>query len=132
MVADGSLFAFDGDTYWIDAGSPATYLRANLDLVTGVRSPKEPGLHPDAEVDGAVTTSVVGAQATVGDGAIVAGSVVLSGAVVGPGALVKDAIIGPGARVGDGAVVDDGAVLGDGVEVPTGDEVHGMRIPEES
>ena len=32
MVADGSLFAFDGDTYWLDAGTPATYLAANLDL----------------------------------------------------------------------------------------------------
>jgi mannose-1-phosphate guanylyltransferase len=132
MVADGTLFALDGHTYWIDAGTPAAYLRANLDLVTGVRGPGEPGVHPDAEVDGAVATSVIGAKAKVGDGAIVSGSIVLPGAVVGAGALVKGAIIGSGARIGDGAVVDDGAVLGDGVEVPAGAEVHGQRIPEES
>ncbi len=53
MVADGSLYALDGDTYWLDAGTPATYLAANLDLITGRRG-AEAGVHPDAEVDGAV------------------------------------------------------------------------------
>jgi len=131
MVADGSLYALDGDTYWLDAGTPATYLAANLDLITGRRGAEE-GVHPDAEVDGAVAGAVVGRGAQVGEGAIVSGSVLLPGAVVGAGALVKDAIIGARARVGDGAVVDGGAVLGDDVEVGPGREVHGTRIPEES
>ena len=61
MVADGSLFAFDGDTYWLDAGTPATYLAANLDLINGRRGAAEPGVHPDAEVDGAVAGAVIGA-----------------------------------------------------------------------
>ena len=54
MVADGTLFALDGDAYWIDAGTPATYLAANLDLINGRRGRVEAGVHPDAEVDGAV------------------------------------------------------------------------------
>jgi len=132
MVEDGSLYALDGDTYWIDAGTPRTYLAANLDLITGARGSAEAGVHPDAEVDGAVAQAVVGAGARVGEGAIVTGSVVLPGAVIGPGSLVRDAIIGARARVGDGAVVDDGAVLGDDVQIAAGDEVHGVRIPEES
>ena len=131
MVADGSLYAFDGDTYWIDAGTPPTYLAANLDLINGRRG-TEPGVHADAEVDGAVVDAVVGAGARVGEGAIVSGAVVLPGAVIGAGALVQGAIIGAGAQVGDGAVVDDGAVLGDEVVVGAGDEVHGVRIPEDS
>jgi mannose-1-phosphate guanylyltransferase len=131
MVADGSLFALDGDTYWLDAGTPATYLAANLDLITGRRG-AEAGVHPDAEVDGAVAGAVVGRGAQVGKGAIVSGSVLLPGAVVSAGALVQDAIIGARARVGDGAVVDRGAVLGDDVVVGPGDEVHGLRIPEDS
>jgi mannose-1-phosphate guanylyltransferase len=132
MVADRSLYAVDGDTYWVDAGTPATYLAANLDLIRGVRGPAEAGVHPDAEVDGAVAGAVVGPGAQVGAGAIVSGAVVLSGAVIGTGALVRDAIIGARARVGDGAVVDGGAVLGDDVVVAPGDEVRGVRIPEES
>ena len=131
MVDDGSLYAFDGDTYWIDAGTPPSYLAANLDLVDGRRGAAEQGVHPDAEVDGAVARAVIGRGARVADGAIVSGSVVLDGAVIGVGALVQDAIIGARAQVGDGAVVDEGAVLGDDVVVDAGDEVHGARIPEE-
>jgi mannose-1-phosphate guanylyltransferase len=132
MVEAGSLFAFDGDTYWIDAGTPATYLAANLDLINGRRGVAEQGVHPDAEVDGAVAGSVVGCGARIGDGAIVSGSVVLEGAVIGAGALVQDAIIGARAQVGAGAVVDAGAVLGDDVVVGDADEVHGARIPGEA
>ena len=130
MVADGSLFAFDGDTYWLDAGTPATYLAANLDLINGRRGAAEPGVHPDAEVDGAVAGAVIGAGVQVRDGAIVSGSVVLPGAVIGAGALVQDAIIGARARVGDGAVVAAGAVLGDDVVVEPGHEVRSVRVPE--
>jgi mannose-1-phosphate guanylyltransferase len=130
MVADGSLYAVDGDTYWIDAGTPRTYLAANLDLVEGRRGAPEQGVHPDAQVDGAVVGAVVGSAAQVGEGAIVSRSVVMEGAVVGAGALVQDAIIGARARVGAGAVVDEGAVVGDDVVLADGDELHGERIPE--
>ena len=37
LVAAGTLFAVASDGYWIDAGTPATYLRANLDLIDGTR-----------------------------------------------------------------------------------------------
>ncbi len=131
MVADGTLYALDGDTYWVDAGTPSSYLAANLDLVEGRRGAAEAGVHPDAEVDGAVVGAVVGAGAAVGTGAIVSSSVVLPGAVIGPGALVQGAIIGARARVGDGAVVEGGTVLGDDVEVAAGTQVQGARIPEE-
>ncbi|MFL6205834.1 MAG: sugar phosphate nucleotidyltransferase [Acidimicrobiales bacterium] len=130
MVADGSLHALDGDAYWIDAGTPPTYLAANLDLVDGRRGAPEAGVHPDAQVDGAVVAAVVGRAAQVGEGAIVSRSVVMDGAVIGAGALVRDAIIGARARVGAGAVVDDGAVVGDDVVLEDGDELHGERIPE--
>jgi mannose-1-phosphate guanylyltransferase len=131
MVADRTLFAVDGRTYWIDAGTPETYLAANLDLLNGVRGRVEPGVHPDARVDGAAVGSAVGPGAHIAAAAVVSGSVVLAGAVVGAGALVRDAIIGPRARVGAGAVVDGGAVLGADVVVPDGVQLTGVRIPEE-
>jgi mannose-1-phosphate guanylyltransferase len=132
MVADGSLYAVDGDTYWIDAGVPTTYLAANLDLINGHRLPMEPGVHPDAEVDGAVVEAVVGAGARIGDGALVSTSVVFPGAVVAEGATVRDAIIGARASIGAGAVLEGGTVVGDDEVVPAGAELAGVRIPEES
>lgn len=132
MVDDGSLHAMDGETYWIDAGTPATYLAANLDLVNGRRQPVEAGVHADARVDGAVVGSVVGAGVQIAEAAIVSGSVLLPGAMIGAGALVQDAIIGEGASIGDGAVVDHGTVVGDEILVPAGAHLTAVRIPEES
>jgi mannose-1-phosphate guanylyltransferase len=131
MVAAGTLFALDGDAYWIDAGTPATFLAANLDLLNGRRSRVEDGVHPDAEIDGAVVESVVGQRARIREGAIVSGSVVFADADIGPGALVRDAIIGARAQVGSGAVLDGGTVVGDDVVVPAGAQLSGVRIPEE-
>jgi mannose-1-phosphate guanylyltransferase len=131
MVADGSLFAIDGCTYWIDAGTPSTYLTANLDLLDGRRGTPERGVHPSAEVDGSVVDAVVGPGASVAEGAVVSGSVVFAGARIGAGALVEGAVIGARVEVGAGAVVDEGAIIGDDVVLPSGGAVHGGRVPEE-
>jgi mannose-1-phosphate guanylyltransferase len=132
MVADGSLFAVDGDTYWIDAGTPTTYLTANLDLLSGRRGAPEEGVHPDAEVRGRVERAWVGAHATVAVEAVVERSVLLPRTTIARGAVVRDAIIGRSAHVSVGAVVDAGSVVGDDVEVPAGARLSGVRIPEES
>ncbi len=131
MVDDGALYAFDGDTYWIDAGTPPTYLTANLDLVDGRRGVAERGVHPDADVAGTVERSVVSSGTTIERGASVSGAVLLPGAVVGRGAIVRDAIIGPRAVVEDGAVVDGGSVIGDDVVVAAGSRLSGVRAPRE-
>lgn len=130
MVADGVLYAFDGDTYWIDAGTSATYLAANLDLLDGQRGAPEAGIHPSASVAGEVDRSVIGPGAVVEAGAVVAGSVVLPGGVVRRGAVVRDAVIGPRAVVEVGAVVRDGSVIGDGVVVAAGAHLVAARVPE--
>jgi mannose-1-phosphate guanylyltransferase len=133
MVADRTLYAVDGDTYWIDAGTPATYLQANLDLLAGRWGAPEPevGVHPSAIVLGTVAEAVVGAGAHVAVGARVEGSVVLPHAVVERDATVRGAIIGARAVVGAGASVGPGTVVGDDQQVPPGATVSGVRIPEE-
>lgn len=129
MVADGSLYALDGDTYWIDAGIPSTYLQANLDLIDGHRGVAEPSCDPSATVEGQVTRSVLGAGVVVEAGAAVVGSVLLPGAVVRAGATVTDSVLGAGATVSTGALVADGSVVGDDTIVPVDHQLRGERLP---
>ena len=79
------------DDYWIDAGRPELYLRANLDLVDGVRRFERVRRRstPGAEVDASalVRNSIVGAAARIARDARIIDSVVLPGAVVGRGVL---------------------------------------------
>lgn len=130
MVADGALYAFDGDAYWIDAGTPASYLQANLDLLARRPDAAAEAVDPSARVHGTVTGSWVGAGAVVAAGATVERSVLLPGAAVAEGAVVDGSIVGPGASVGAGARVGGGAVLGDGVEVEAGAVVDGVPVPD--
>lgn len=139
LASEGALHGFPSDAYWRDIGTPASYLAANHDVLSGAlvtESPLPgPYLGPGAAVDPAAAVdelSSVGAGATVGPQASVRGSVVGAGARVGEGAALRDAIvgegveIGPGARLGPGAVVGDraviaaGATVGADAPVPTG------------
>lgn len=157
MVQDGSLFGMPSDAYWVDAGTPATYLRAQLDLVSGHRggppaphaSEDEPGVWTigGPVVDGAVMPpsligdavfvakeshvegSVVSAGARV-EGAKVVGSVLLPGAVARAGAMIEDSIVGPGAVVREGAQVTGLSVIGEGVEVQGDARLFAVRVPD--
>lgn len=130
MVADRALFATDGAAYWIDAGTHASYLAANLDLISGRRGSPEPAVHPGASVEGLLEGAVVGERCHVDRGARVARSVLLPGATVAAGAVVADSVVGPGASVGTDAIVEDGSVLGDHVVVPAGSRVTSEKRPE--
>jgi mannose-1-phosphate guanylyltransferase len=132
MVADGSLYALDGDTYWIDAGTPGEYIQCQLDLVDGVRGTPVPGVDDLAAVDGDATVkrSVVGPGATVAAGARVAGAVVLPGAHVGSDAVVVGSVVGEGAVVGAAAHVVGCSVVGDRQVVVPGERLDGVRRPE--
>lgn len=82
---------------WVDIGTPAEYLRANLDVLSGaVRPPVDPWqrgargpagswIGPGAAVEGAVSQSVVGDGAVVPAGASLTRCVVWDGVTVPPG-----------------------------------------------
>ncbi|MFZ9706975.1 MAG: sugar phosphate nucleotidyltransferase [Ilumatobacteraceae bacterium] len=107
LVRRGALFAHPTDDYWLDAGRPDTYRRANLDLVGGRRSDRDVAVHASARVASTaqVSDSVVGAAARIGDGAVVTSSVIFPGAVIGANARVTGcSVMG---SVADGVVVND-------------------------
>ena len=107
MVRRGALYAYPTDDYWLDAGRPETYRRANLELVGGRRRDREVAVHASAHVASSaqVADSVVGAGARIGEGAVVSSSVIFPGAVIGANARVTGcSVMG---SVGEAAVVTD-------------------------
>jgi len=131
MVADGTLYALHSDEYWVDSGTPATYLQVQLDLVNGVRG-REAAVSPSATVATGATIidSVVMQDVQVAADASIEGSAILPGARIGAGAQIRGSIVGPGAVIGDGAVLDGLTVIGDGVTIEAGSTLHGARVPE--
>jgi len=132
VAARRGLFGHPSDAYWLDIGTPAAYLRANLDVLAGrVRTESPVGLRylgPGAIVaDGADVGEgcAVGAECRIETGAIVRESVLGIGVEVGAGARVDGAILGDGVRVGADAVVSSGAVAGDGAVIDAGTTVDG-------
>jgi mannose-1-phosphate guanylyltransferase len=133
MVDDRVLFAMDGDTYWIDTGTPAEYIQAHLDLIDGHRGRPVPGVHAEAKVDPAahVVRSALGPGAVVEAGGRVTDSVLLAGARVGAGAIVDRSVLGEDAEVAPGAQVTDYCVIGDGGVVERDARLDGARVEGE-
>ena len=139
LLRDGALvLGYTEPGYWLDVGTPATFVRGACDLVLG-RLPSSvlPGptgeslVLPGARIaDGAVLSrgTTVGAGAVVGAGARVDGSVLLDGAFIGDGAVVRDSVVGAGAFIGartvlDGVTVGDRAYIGEDNELLAGARV---------
>lgn len=129
VAADDSLYALRSEDYWIDAGTPASYLQANIDLISGRRAITLGALSPRATISPGATVvgSVVMERATVEAGARLEGSAVLPGARIGAGAVVAESVVGYDAVVGPGARVSGFTLLGDGVTVAAGESLQGAR-----
>jgi mannose-1-phosphate guanylyltransferase len=156
VVGDGCLFAWASDAYWIDVGTPATYLRAQLDLLDGVRgvapapdavdrggsmwtlgAPLVDGdvIGPSLIGDAAyvahgshVERSVIGAGARVEGDAVVRNSVLLPGALVRGAAVVEHSVVGERAIVGVGTRLSDLTVVGGGTSVDAGQQLAAARL----
>lgn len=127
--------------YWIDIGTPASYMQAHRDLMAGrcaagpFRETAAGSVYRGARCrvaaaaelagpcflgEGCVVEegarigaeSVIGAGCTIGPRAVVERSIVWENTVVEADAVVRDAILGVGCHVAAGAKIGAGAVLG--------------------
>jgi mannose-1-phosphate guanylyltransferase len=128
LVGRGSLYGYPTDHYWLDAGRPDEFLRANLDVLRGVRGSPAKGVHRAAAVDDGsiIVESVIGPNAQVAAGARVIESVLLADSRVEEGAYVERSIVA-GTVAADASVTD--SVIGRGYTVPVGTHVTGARLP---
>ena len=101
MVEDERLFAVPSDRYWIDAGIPETFLKANLDLINGQRMKNINGVHPEASIspDAVIKSSIIGRGVSIGDGAHIENSVLMEGVEVEKNVMVEGSIVGERAKV---------------------------------
>ena len=158
LAGDGSVYGLALDGYWLDIGTPESYLQAHRDVLE--RSfPTEVGdalgadftlVDPSARVDPgarlvppvyvgpeavvepgarAGSLAVLGAGVRLGAGAIVESSVLGAGATVGPHAVLLGSVVGDHAEVGASCEVRNLAVVGPGARLGHGNELdHGLRI----
>jgi mannose-1-phosphate guanylyltransferase len=154
----GEVYGLTLPGYWLDVGTPATYLRAHRDILERTFRTEvgdalgddftyvDPtaSVHPEARLVPPVfvgagaqiaagarvgTVAAIGAGARIDTGAVVEGAVVSAGAAVGADALVEGSIVGEQARVGAGTRVAGLAVVGPGAVVGSGNELdHGVRV----
>jgi mannose-1-phosphate guanylyltransferase len=139
MIDSGELvLGYPETAYWLDVGTPETFVRGSCDLVLGkLASSALPGpageslvlpgavVKPGAKLSGG---TAVGARSQVDAGAEVEGSVLFDGVTVGAGATIRSSAVGRDARIGDGVVLD-GVVVGDGARVASGNELaRGLRV----
>lgn len=134
MAKEGCLSASQSPSYWIDTGTPETFLQANYDLLDGLREVllENNVLQGDIHDSAVLKRSVVGADSLVKAGATVLDSVLFRSVVVGEGARIEGSILGEHVRVGEGAVIESGSVIGDGVEIPAREVVTGRKIPDQT
>jgi mannose-1-phosphate guanylyltransferase len=113
LAERGELFAKALPGYWLDVGTPESYLQAHLDLLG---RHEEIHVHPNAVIDPAaalVPPVRVDAAASIGAGARIGPSVHIGdGASVAAGAFIRNAAILPR------AVVEAGAELANAIVAP--------------
>ena len=131
LVAENGLWALQSEAYWIDIGTPSTYVQAQLDLIDGARGTAMAGVAVDARIDddAEVERSVVNQGATVAGGALVRDSIIMAGARINTDAVVDGSVVGPAASIGEGTKVTGLSIIGDRVSVGAGRLVDGSRIP---
>ncbi len=158
LCEHGEVFGLALPGYWLDVGTPATYLQAHRDVLertfrtelgdalgrdytlvdeTAIVDPQARLVPPVVVGPGAVieagarvgSLAAIGAGARLGRGSVVENSVVGNAADVGERTSVIGSIVGKGARIGPDGVVAGLSVVGpDAVLGPHNELDHGLRI----
>ena len=139
LAAEGSVYGVALAGYWLDVGTPESYLQAHRDVLERL-FPSEVGdalgadftlVDPTAEVhSGArlVPPVYVGPGAIVEDGARLGSLAVLGqGSRLARGGVVESAVVGSRANVGAGATVV-GSIVGDEAELGPACELHNLAV----
>jgi mannose-1-phosphate guanylyltransferase len=139
LAAEGSVYGIALPGYWLDVGTPESYLQAHRDVLERIFSTQvgdalgadftlvddTADVHPRAKV---VPPVYVGPGAVVEEGARLGSLAVLgAGARLARGGVVENAVVGARTSVGEGASIV-GSVVGDGAELGAGCQLHNLAV----
>jgi mannose-1-phosphate guanylyltransferase len=155
-LVDAGLYAYVGDGYWLDIGTPERYLEGTFDILEGTVTTAvrermgdgylcvESGTRNEGRV---IPSALVERDCTIATGARIGGrvvleagvsigahttierAVVLRGSTIGANCTLSGCIVAGGVVIGDNTHVEGLAVLGEGVTVGAGNVVtNGARI----
>ncbi len=139
LAAEGSVYGVALPGYWLDVGTPDSYLQAHRDVLERIfQTDVGDALGSDFTlVDPTATISAsaklvppvyVGPKATVGERARLGSLAVLGrGATLAAGCVVENAVVGEGTSIGAGTRVV-GSLVGDGVELGAACELSGLAV----
>ena len=158
LVEQGTCYGLALPGYWLDVGTPESYLQAHRDVLErnvtsdvgdalgrdyttvdptaevspGARLVPPVVVGPHAVIEAGVrvgSLAVIGAGARVGEGSVVEHAVVQSSAELGSGCIVLGSIVGEGAVLGAGCQVSGLSVVGPGARVGEGNTLDaGLRV----
>jgi mannose-1-phosphate guanylyltransferase len=155
LVGEG-LYAYVGDGYWLDIGTPEHYLEGTFDILegtvaTGVTDRMGSAylcVEPGTENAGRVIPSalverdcriashariggrvVLEAGVSVGEHTTIERAVVLRGSTIGANCTLSGCIVAAGVEIGDNTHIEGGAVLGEGVTIGADNVItNGARV----
>ena len=139
LAAEGSVYGVALPGYWLDVGTPESYLQAHRDVLERIFETEvgdalgsdftlvdeTADVHPEAKL---VPPVYVGPGAVVERGARLGSLAVLgAGSKLAEGGLVENAVVGARTRVGAEASVV-GSIVGDDAELGPGCRLHNLSV----
>ena len=115
-----ALYGYIDDSYWIDMGTPASYIQASKDLV--LNSTISPATRQVRDAVIISKEAKVDATAMISDG-----SVIESGVTVGARCQIKGSIISAGASIGDRSIIDN-CYIAPNVSIASNKKISGEII----
>ncbi len=133
LMSGVEIGTFPWDGYFMDMGTPESYLRLNRDVLTGAapshrplaQPATAPTVHASARIDEPVS---IANGVSIGEAARIVGPVVLGdGVMVEDAAHVEDSVVLAGARIGAASTLR-GVIVAQGAVVPAGASVEAGSV----
>ena len=111
LAATGGLNGFPFEGWFVDAGTPSSFVEASQVCISGGRfytgSIEGDSWFGEGSTNrGEVFASSIGPGASVGEGSIIRDSVILEGAEIGPGCNIEGCLIGMRAFIAEGSALN--------------------------